>query len=367
MSESYYATLEIPSQALHAWKYTPWKKLHPTGKLNEVPDDFLEAEVVISMMDGSELPSGISLIKTVSDDNSLFRYDDKAVAFLLAARNGNTWKLNIEENTVISSPVFVSIRASGHLSISHIQVQVGNNSDVEIIWSLSGEAGWFGLLREGIIGHACHYHEGVEQDLSPFSTFLRTESWNVGRDSTATSGLLSLGGELVRSDLRTTLGKGATYKQFISSNNKGNRKDNHHLQLTHPVGNNQSELVIHNSCDGKSRAISTGILTIAKGADGSDASQIFKNLLLSKNARADSIPELEVLADDVSAAHGAASAPLDPEQMFYLMSRGLDSEESESLIVGGFLIAAFKKLPRDSVSDWLKGRLTIHLDCNLLE
>jgi len=367
MSKSFYETLEIPSQAIHAWKYTPWKKLHPTGKLNEVPDDFLEAEVTISMMNGSELPSGISLTKMVSNGNSSFQHDDKAVAFLLAACDSDTWKLDIEENTIITSPIHVSIRASGHLAISHIQVQVGKNSDVEIMWSLSGEAGWFGLLREGIIGHGCHYHEGMEQALSPFSTILRAESWNIGRDSTTTSSLLSLGGKLVRSDLRGSLGKGATYKQFIASNGKGSRKDNHHLQLTHPVGNNQSELIIHSSCDDNSRAISTGKLTIAKGADGSDASQIFKNLLLSENARADSIPELEVLADDVSAAHGAASAPLDANQMFYLMSRGLDAEESEGLIVNGFLVAAFKNSPRDSISDWLKGRLTIHLDCNLLE
>jgi Fe-S cluster assembly protein SufD len=367
MSKSFYAALETPSQAIHAWKYTPWKKLHPTGKLKEVPDDFLEAEVAISMMDGSELPSGLSLIKDLSNSKSSLQHDDKAVAFLLAACDGDTWKLNIEENTIITSPVFVSIRASGHLSISHIQVQVGNHSDVEIIWSVSGEAGWFGLLREGIIGHGCHYHEGMEQSLSSCSTILRAESWQFGRDSTTTSSLLSLGGELVRSDLRGSLGKGATYKQFIASNSKGSRKDNHHLQLTHPVGNNQSELVIHNSCDDKSRAISTGRLTISKGADGRDASQIFKNLLLSEKARADSIPELEVLADDVSAAHGAASAPLDANQMFYLMSRGLDAEESEGLIVNGFLIAAFDNSPRDSISDWLKGRLTIHLDCNLLE
>lgn len=367
MSKAFYASLAEPSQAIHAWKYTPWKKLHPTGKLNEVPDDFLEAVVTLSMMDGSDLPLGVSLERGDDSKTSLLQEDDKAVAFLRAACDGNTWELNIEANTILSSPLHVSIRASGHLSVSHIQVQVGNNSDVEIIWALSGEAGWFGLLREGIIGHASHYHEGIEQALSSSSTVIRAESWKAGRDATMTTSLLSIGGELVRSDLRAILDKGTTYQQFIASNGKGIRRDNHHLQVTHPVGNNQSELVIHNACDDKSRAISTGRLTIAKGADGSDASQIFKNLLLSQKARADSIPELEVLANDVSAAHGAASAPLDPEQMFYLMSRGLDSEESEGLIVGGFLIAAFEKLPRDSIGNWLKGRLAIHLDCNLLE
>ena len=88
--------------------------------------------------------------------------------------------------------------------------------------------------------------------------------------------------------------------------------------------------------------------------------------MLSDKARADVIPELEVLADDVSANHGAASAPLDPEQVFYLQSRGLDKKESRDIIVEGFLMDAFKDFKSPALIDHLRTLLLVHLDCDLI-
>ena len=67
---------------------------------------------------------------------------------------------------------------------------------------------------------------------------------------------------------------------------------------------------MHATCNDSAHSVGTGLLTITEGADGSDAGQVFRNLLLSEKSRAEAIPELEVLADDVKAAHGAASAPV---------------------------------------------------------
>jgi Fe-S cluster assembly protein SufD len=92
---------------------------------------------------------------------------------------------------------------------------------------------------------------------------------------------------------------------------------------------------------------------------------VFRNLLLSPNARAEAIPELEVLADDVSAAHGAASAPVDNNQLHYLMSRGLDPQEAESVIVNGFLYDAFTNLTNKELLEEMRTRLTVHLECEL--
>ncbi|GIR07683.1 MAG: hypothetical protein CM15mP18_0120 [Methanobacteriota archaeon] len=108
------------------------------------------------------------------------------------------------------------------------------------------------------------------------------------------------------------------------------------------MGHTTSSLVANVACGGRSRSVGTGRLVIDAGADGTDAGQVFRNLLLSQGARADAIPELEVLADDVSAAHGAASASLDEGQLHYLMSRGLGPEEASPMIVEGFLADAFR-------------------------
>jgi Fe-S cluster assembly scaffold protein SufB len=86
-------------------------------------------------------------------------------------------------------------------------------------------------------------------------------------------------------------------------------------------------------------------------------------LLLSEKARAEAIPELEVLADDVKAAHGAASAPVDSNQLHYLQSRGLSSDEASSLIVEGFLMDAFRDIKNQDVIASLRTRLLVHLEC----
>ncbi len=362
-----YNSLPVPSRSIHAWRYTPWKKIHPTGELDFVPTDVVAATVSISMLDGTEVPDGITLEKTNAEFvDSPLPDDDIAAAFLREICTEH-WRLKIENKTVLESPLMVEIRAGGHLAAIEMSVDIGMHSEVESVWTISGEASWFGFLRQGSIAAGTVYSEVIEQALSASTVLLRGEGWDVGRDATMNSCLLSLGGSLLRSDLRSRIVQGSTIKQLIASHGLGDRVDDHHLEIDHVHGNNVSRVVLHSACDDSSRGVSTGQLRIAKGADGSNASQIFRNLLLSPDARAESIPELEVLADDVSAAHGAASAPIDPGQLFYLESRGLDPEEAQHLVVEGFLIDAMRDLDSGKLVDWLRGRLTIHLDCALLE
>lgn len=361
-----YHSIPIPSRSIHSWRYTPWRKIHPTGNVKEIPSDVLPATISLSMFDGSDVPEGIRLELSKIEVQSRQPTQDIAEAFHRVICP-EYWILKVDDSTVLSSPLMVEVKASGHVAASNISVEIGNFSEIQIIWSFTGEASWFGLRRHGEIGDGAKYCEVVEQSLSSSSVFLRGENWSLGKDASMYSGLLSLGGLLVRSDLRSRIERGSTIKKMIASHGKGERVDDHHLEVTHPVGENNSVVILHSACDDSSRSISTGMLTIEKGADGSDASQIFRNLLLSPKAKAESIPELEVLADDVSAAHGAASAPVDAEQMFYLQSRGLEQQEAEHLVVEGFLIDAMQELDAPGLVDWLRTRLTIHLDCALLD
>jgi Fe-S cluster assembly protein SufD len=80
-------------------------------------------------------------------------------------------------------------------------------------------------------------------------------------------------------------------------------------------------------------------------AQHTDARQVNNNLLLSRDAEADTNPQLEIYADDVKCAHGAATGSLDPDQLFYLRSRGLDAERARQLLVYGFAADALARLP----------------------
>src|SRR5206468_2387307 len=93
---------------------------------------------------------------------------------------------------------------------------------------------------------------------------------------------------------------------------------------------------------------------VAEGAQRTDAYQANRNLLLSETARADSIPGLEILANDVRCTHGATIGTVDPEQMFYLMARGLRPHEAQRLIVEGFFAPVIDRVPLESVRDRLR-------------
>lgn len=107
--------------------------------------------------------------------------------------------------------------------------------------------------------------------------------------------------------------------------------------VIHRVGNTNSTQLFKHVASGSARAVYQGKVTVAKGADGSDSSQSAKALLLGDAAEADLKPELEIFADDVKCAHGAAVGDLDAESLFYLRARGIPEGQARGLLLQAFL------------------------------
>ena len=116
----------------------------------------------------------------------------------------------------------------------------------------------------------------------------------------------------------------------------GNQHLDHDTQQNHFAPNTTSDLLFKGALTGQSRSVWQGMIYVAPGAVGTDGYQANKNLILNKGARADSIPGLEILADDVRCTHGATVGKIDPNHLFYLLSRGIPEKEAERLIVLGF-------------------------------
>ena len=95
------------------------------------------------------------------------------------------------------------------------------------------------------------------------------------------------------------------------------------------------------------------MIRVEKGAQKTNAYQENRNLLLSKSAHADSIPGLEILANDVRCTHGATLSQVDREQLFYAMARGLSRQEAERLIVRGFFQDVLDRIELEPVRDAL--------------
>ncbi len=118
-----------------------------------------------------------------------------------------------------------------------------------------------------------------------------------------------------------------------------------------------SDLHYYSVLTDEARTHFSGLIKIAVGADGSNAYQKNSNLLLQNTARAYTTPKLEIEANDVRCTHGATSGPLDPEQVLYAKSRGLDEKDARQLLVGGFLEQSTRAISDRGARDYISKRL----------
>jgi len=118
-----------------------------------------------------------------------------------------------------------------------------------------------------------------------------------------------------------------------------------------------SDLLIKGCLKDRARSVYQGLIQVAEGAQRTDAYQANRNLLLSDTARADSIPGLEILANDVRCTHGATIGTVDEEQLHYLRTRGLPRAEAERLVVEGFFVPVLDRIPLESVREHLRGSI----------
>ncbi len=132
--------------------------------------------------------------------------------------------------------------------------------------------------------------------------------------------------------------------------------------LRHLVGKTTSSQLFKNVVAGAGRAIYQGKVSVAPHADGADSRQSAKALLLSPDAEADLKPELEILADDVKCAHGAAVGDLDADSLFYLQARGLPEAEARALLIHAFLEDAVSQVASEDIRAQLRAAVDVALD-----
>lgn len=146
-------------------------------------------------------------------------------------------------------------------------------------------------------------------------------------------------------------GEGATGRMSGFYFTDGSQHLDHDTQQNHLAPRTTSDLLFKGALKGKSRSVWQGMIYVAPGAQKTDGYQANRNLVLSRDARADSIPGLEILADDVRCTHGATVGKLEEEPLFYLRSRGIPRIEAERLMVEGFFDPIMQRIPFDGVRE----------------
>ena len=176
------------------------------------------------------------------------------------------------------------------------------------------------------------------------------ERARVGRDANLEWIFGALGSNLTKNFSEIDLiGEGATGKMSGFYFTDGKQHLDHDTQQNHLAPHTTSDLLFKGALKDSSRSVWQGMIYVAPGAQKTDGYQANRNLVLSSKARADSIPGLEILADDVRCTHGATVGKIDQDSVFYLLSRGIPYAEAEHLIVEGFFDPIMQRIPFDGV------------------
>ena len=186
---------------------------------------------------------------------------------------------------------------------------------------------------------------------------------HVARDAELQWMQVMVGGRMTKANAYFNLaGQGA--RAFVNGFMFGDGRQHFHLHTLqrHLEPHGTSDLLIKCCLKDRARSVYQGLIQVAEGAQRTDAYQANRNLLLSDLARADSIPGLEILANDVRCTHGATLGYVEPEHLYYLMARGLPRGDAQRLIVEAFFEPVIGRIPLETVRERLRGEIERKLD-----
>jgi Fe-S cluster assembly protein SufD len=196
------------------------------------------------------------------------------------------------------------------------------------------------------------------QDLNRNSSFYQLDTKRAHRNAGIRCCSLHLGSAQSRfENLAIAAEQGAEIDLLGLSVGKGTQLFDQRTRQLHLAPNGRSDLLYKNALLDQSKAVFSGIIKVEEQAQQTDAYQTNRNLLLSPEAEADSLPGLEILANEVKCSHGATIGEIDEDQLFYLLSRGISKASAEELLVNGFLDEVLKRLNNEEIADLLRKHL----------
>jgi Fe-S cluster assembly protein SufD len=271
----------------------------------------------------------------------------------------------VPDNTVIEKPIYLYRHPTGKATVSRLLVVVGKNSEATIIddykCPCNKEATQFNSAVELFGADAARIRYVNLQRLDFDNRAYITQRTKLGRDSESYTLFASLGGGASKVNSGTILaGQGANSHIYGVAFGDGKQHFDHHTLHDHRASASFSNIDFKVVLKDKSNSAYTGRIVIDKDTVNCEAYQENRNLLMSKGCKAETIPELEILTDQVRCTHGATVGQVDPEQIFYLTSRGFSRDEAMRVIVSGFVEPTLAKMPNhlgDTIRDIIYAKL----------
>jgi len=253
-------------------------------------------------------------------------------------------------------------------SFPHTLVIAEPNARVTILETFRSlnpeEAGFVFGVNDLAAEEGARIHYAGMQDWGFNVNAFHLNSTELAKDASIIHLAMNLGGKAIRGESVSRLvGPGSRSDMLAVNVAEDSQEYDQRTLQDHVSPETTSDLLYKNSLTDTSRTIFSGLIKVQPGAHRTDAYQKARNLLLTDEAEANSMPGLEILADDVRCSHGATSGEIDRTELFYMMSRGIDEKQARRLIAFGFLNEALQRFPNSEkhLVEYLTRRLEQHL------
>ena len=260
-------------------------------------------------------------------------------------------------NTAAASPVVVDVQATsaGTSSYPTVSVDAGENSEISVVVVYRSPEGTDHVSVphiEARVGDGARLRVSAVQALGAGARSVGTQEMVAGRDATIRLGEIGLGADYARLRLGVALdGAGSSFNGAGLYFGDREQVHDYRVFITHRGPRTSSDLFLKGAVEDTAQAVWTGLVRIEQTARGTSAFETNRNLVLSEGAKVDSVPNLEILTDDLQCGHGSSSGPLEEEHLYYLMSRGMRRDRAERLLVRGFFEEIIDALPTSALAD----------------
>jgi Fe-S cluster assembly protein SufD len=317
-------------------------------------DDALEAKGVricdLAMCEEDEVRDALGSCSDASPDAFTALHD----AFLTGGA-----LVRVPAGVVVERPIVVLHWSEGVdcASFPHTLVVLEESAEATVVerYGSPDQSHFVDAVVELLVGDRAHLRHLSVQEHGSRTWQVALQRAHLGRNSTLRSSAVALGGDYARLRSETLLaGESAESDMLAVYFGDGHQMLDFRTLQDHDAPRTRSDLLFKGAVEDEARSVYSGLVRLQPTAQKANASQTNRNLVLTEGAGAESIPNLEIEANDVRCSHASAVGPIDEDQLYYLESRGIPPAEAERLIVLGFFEDVFHRLPVASLAGPLR-------------
>ena len=370
---SVFDSLDEPTGVEEDWRYVefdmPFASLSPVLEPGETlePGPFLgavrETSGHVVVVDGHVVEASSDALEVARlhdlgerDFSSVAPDHNKLAAAHAAFANDGVF-VDVPASRVVTEPLVIEVQGvtEDTASFPHISISVGENAEAQVLVVYRSAEGRRLLIVPSIeldVAAGGRLRFLSVQGLDHAASNVVHQRMRLGRDATGRIGEVGLGGDFARLDLGVDLhGDGASSEVVGLYFGEGGQTLDYRMVINHSGKNTTSDVFLKGAVEDESQSVFTGLLRIEKDATRTSTFETNRNLVLSEDAKAHSVPNLESLCDDVVCGHGSSVGPLEENHLYYLQSRGLRRERAERLLIKGFFQEVVDRLPVAAVEE----------------